>query len=202
MWFWSVYWSTNCPVFFSFFLVDQKKIVQFQGIFGQSRGIFGRPKKNLVDQKKFWYTKKKFVQPKITRDWPKIPWDRTIFFGRPKKMRKRPDNWSTNRLTKTTWTGLLCTVDIFAMHLNSRGVIHTFVSEIFDGIVPGAKNTSKISRSEVAAPSWLAKFKTKTQWCRNFFEVEFAYLRYHLDVQVWNTFGVVSPLLIYKTVTL
>ena len=26
---------------------------------------------------------------------------------RPKKMRKRPDNWSTNRLTKTTWTGLL-----------------------------------------------------------------------------------------------
>ena len=29
-----------------------------------------------------------------------------IFFGRPKKMRKRPDNWSTKRLTKTTWTGL------------------------------------------------------------------------------------------------
>ena len=25
MWFWSVSWSTNCPVFFSFFLVDQKK---------------------------------------------------------------------------------------------------------------------------------------------------------------------------------
>ena len=26
----------------------------------------------------------------------------------PKKMRKRPDNWSTKRLTKTTWTGLMC----------------------------------------------------------------------------------------------
>ena len=25
MWFWSVSWSTNCPVYFSFFLVDQKK---------------------------------------------------------------------------------------------------------------------------------------------------------------------------------
>ena len=61
----------------------------------------------LVDQKKFWYTKKKFGQPKIPRDWPKIPWDWTIFFWSTKKMRKRPDNWSTKRLTKTTWTGLL-----------------------------------------------------------------------------------------------
>ena len=52
MWFWSVYWSTNCSVFFSFFLVDQKKIVQTQGIFGQSLGIFGTPKRNLVYQKK------------------------------------------------------------------------------------------------------------------------------------------------------
>ena len=25
MWFWSVSWSTNCPVYFSLFLVDQKK---------------------------------------------------------------------------------------------------------------------------------------------------------------------------------
>ena len=80
MWFWSVYWSTNCLVFFLFFLVNHKKIVQFQGIFGQSLGIFGRPKKNLVDQKKFWYTKKKFGRPKIPRDWPKIPWDWTNFF--------------------------------------------------------------------------------------------------------------------------
>ena len=51
MWFWSVSWSTNCPVFFSFFLVDQKKFVQPQGIFGQSLGIFGRPNFFLVYQK-------------------------------------------------------------------------------------------------------------------------------------------------------
>ena len=30
-----------------------------------------------------------------------------FFFGRPKKMRNRLDNWSTKRLTKTTWTGLV-----------------------------------------------------------------------------------------------
>ena len=41
MWFWSVSWSTNCPVFFSFFLVDQKK--------------------NLVDQK-FPETDQKFPE--------------------------------------------------------------------------------------------------------------------------------------------
>ena len=89
MWFWSVSWSTNCSVFFSFFLVDQKKIVQSQGIFGQSLGIFGTPKRNLVDQKKFWYTKKKFGRPKIPRDWPKIPWDWTIFFWSTKKNEKK-----------------------------------------------------------------------------------------------------------------
>ena len=50
MWFWSVSWSTNCPVYFSLFLVDQKKFVQSQGIFGQAL-IF------LVDQISFWYTK-------------------------------------------------------------------------------------------------------------------------------------------------
>ena len=42
MWFWSVSWSINCPVFFSFFLVNQKKFVQSQGIFGQSLIFFGK----------------------------------------------------------------------------------------------------------------------------------------------------------------
>ena len=58
------------------------------------------------------------------RDWPKPHFQKRLdkkfkrvnkkdlildkfFFGRPKKMRNRPDNWSTKRLTKTTWTGLL-----------------------------------------------------------------------------------------------
>ena len=40
MWFWSVSWSTNCPVYFSLFLVHQKKIVQSEGIFGQSLNFF------------------------------------------------------------------------------------------------------------------------------------------------------------------
>ena len=40
MWFWSVSWSTNCPVYFSLFLVDQKNFVQSQGIFGQSLNFF------------------------------------------------------------------------------------------------------------------------------------------------------------------
>ena len=96
MWFWSVYWSTNCPVFFSFFLADPKKFVHFQGIFGQYLGIFGqylgifgRLKKNLVDQKKFWYTKKKFGGPKIPRHRPKISWDWTIIFWSAKKNEKK-----------------------------------------------------------------------------------------------------------------
>ena len=40
MWFWSVSWSTNCPVYFSFFLVDQKKIVQSQIFFVHSLEFF------------------------------------------------------------------------------------------------------------------------------------------------------------------
>ena len=44
MWFWSVSWPTNCPVYFSFFLVDQF-------FFGLTKNKFGRPKKKLVDQK-------------------------------------------------------------------------------------------------------------------------------------------------------
>ena len=42
MWFWSVSWLTNCSVYFSFFLVNQKKIVQSQGIFGQALNFFGQ----------------------------------------------------------------------------------------------------------------------------------------------------------------
>ena len=37
----------------------------------------------------------------------KFPETEQIFFGQPKKGRNRLDNWSTKRLTKTTWTGLV-----------------------------------------------------------------------------------------------
>ena len=35
-------------------------------------------------------------------------------------MRNRPDNWSTKRLTKTTWTGLLAS----AMKLENQKLMH------------------------------------------------------------------------------
>ena len=108
MWFWSVSWSTNCPGYFSLFLVDQKEICSVSGnfwsvselflvrlwIFGILKINFGVPKRNLVNQKNQSLTKNSLRLNKF-------------FFGRPKKGRNRLDNWSTKRLTKTTWTGLL-----------------------------------------------------------------------------------------------
>ena len=108
MWFWSVSWSTNCPVYFSLFLVDQKKICSVSGnlwsvsefflvslwFFGILKRNFGKPKRNLVDQKNQRLTKNSLRLNKY-------------FFGRPRKVRNRPDNRSTKRLTKTTWTGLM-----------------------------------------------------------------------------------------------
>ena len=113
MWFWSVSWSTNCPVYFSLFLVDQKKICSVSGnfwsvsefflvrlwFFGILKRNFGVPKRNLVDQKK-------------SEPDQKFPETEQIFFGRPKKERNRLDNWSTKRLTKTTWTGLMIPISI------------------------------------------------------------------------------------------
>ena len=93
--------------------------------------FFGRPKKNCsvsgnfwsvsefffgqalifwYTKKKFWYTKKKFGRPKKSEPDQKFPETEQIFFGRPKKGRNRLDNWSTKRLTKTTWTGLICKI--------------------------------------------------------------------------------------------
>ena len=80
MWFWSVSWSTNCPVYFSLFMVDQKKIVQSQGIFGQALIFFGPPSFFLVYQNFFLVYQKIRAWPKKFRDWPKIPWDWTNFF--------------------------------------------------------------------------------------------------------------------------
>ena len=69
--------------------------------------LFGQFLIFLVDQKKFWYTKKKFGQPKNSEPDQKFPETKQNFFGQPKKERNRLNNWSTKRLTKTTWTGLL-----------------------------------------------------------------------------------------------
>ena len=118
MWFWSVSWSTNCPVYFSLFLVNQKKICPVSDLFCSLSWIFCPvfTKKWEIDWTIGW-----------PRDWPKPHFQKRldkkfkrvnkkdvrldkIFFGRPKKMRNRPDNWLTKRLTKTTWTGLLLAV--------------------------------------------------------------------------------------------
>ena len=54
--------------------------------------------------------KKSELDQKNSETDQKFPETEQIFFGRPKKVRDRPDNWSTKRLTKTTWTGLICAV--------------------------------------------------------------------------------------------
>ena len=91
--------------------------------------FFGRPKKNLFSLREFlvrlwffWSTKFLFGIPKFLFSIPKIQSLtkkiqrltknslrlNKFSFGQPKKVRNRPDNWSTKRLTKTTWTGLIC----------------------------------------------------------------------------------------------
>ena len=114
MWFWSVSWSTNCSVYFSFFLVDQKNFCPVSDLFCSLSWIYCP-----VFFKK-WEIDRTIGRP---TDWPKPHFQKRLdkkfkrlnkkdlildkfFFGRPKKMRNRPDNWSTKRLTKTTWTGL------------------------------------------------------------------------------------------------
>ena len=123
MWFWSVSWSTICPVYFSFFLVDQKKIVQSQRpdkkilvslwFFLVSLSSRGCTKKNQRLTKKNSETDQHFFVRSLRLD---------NFFWSTTKMKNRPDNsstkrltkstwmplWSTNRLTKSTWTLLLC----------------------------------------------------------------------------------------------
>ena len=71
----------------------KKKIVQSQGIFGQSLGIFSQTKKNLVDQKKNLVYQKKIWSTK--------------------KMRNRPDNW----YTKETDQKYMDTAKVFPTYL-------------------------------------------------------------------------------------
>ena len=91
--------KNNCPVSGNFWSVS--------GNFWYTKKKFGRPKKILVHQKEFWSTKN---SQRLTKNSQRLTKNSlrldNYFFGRPKKMRKRQDNWSTKRLTKTTWTGL------------------------------------------------------------------------------------------------
>ena len=95
MWFWSVSWSTNCRVYFSIFLVDQRKIcpVSFENVVlvslladqlsGQFLIFWKRldkkfkrvNKKDLILDNFFWSTKKKLLS---LREFLVSLW---IFFG-------------------------------------------------------------------------------------------------------------------------
>ena len=97
MWFWSVFWSTNCPVFFLFFLVDQTKNCPVSGNFWSVSGnfwstkfLFGIPKLFLVDQIFFWSTKN---SQRLTKNSLKL--DNFVLVNQ--KMRNRLDNWSTGQ---------------------------------------------------------------------------------------------------------
>ena len=51
--------------------------------------------------------KNQSLTKKNSETYQTFPETEQFFFGWPKKMRNRPDNWLTKRLTKTTWTGLV-----------------------------------------------------------------------------------------------
>ena len=99
MWFWSVSWSTNCPVYFSFFLVDQRKICPVSDLFCSLSWIFCPVffenvvlVSLLADQLSgqfliFWKRLDKKFKRVNKKD---LRLDKFIF-GWPKKMRNRPD---------------------------------------------------------------------------------------------------------------
>merc|ERR1712051_115510 len=104
-------------------LVDQLSSL-FLPFFGQQKKICSVSGNFCSGSDFFWSTKFLFGIPKFLFSIPKnqsltkknsetdqkFPETEQIFFGRPKKVRYRPDNWSTKRLTKTTWTGLFTLV--------------------------------------------------------------------------------------------
>ena len=123
-------------------LVDQ--------LFGLFLIFFGRPKKNLSSIRSFLFTLLNFLSSlfwkcgfgqslgrpivrsishflkktgqKIQESEQKRSETGQIFFWSTKKMRNRPDNWSTKRLTKTTWTGLFTVKSSILSKLGSIGI--------------------------------------------------------------------------------
>ena len=88
-------WYTNCPVNFSFFW-STKFFFGIPNIFLVHQiGFFGVPNFFLVYQFSFWYTKFFF-------------WLTKFFFGRPKKWEIDQTIGIPKRLTKSTWTPLIC----------------------------------------------------------------------------------------------
>ena len=82
MWFLSVSWSTNCPVYFSYFLVDQKKFVQSQIFFVHSSPVHVVLVSLLVDQLSGLFLTF-FGRPKKICSVSGNFWSGSDFFGRP-----------------------------------------------------------------------------------------------------------------------
>ena len=135
MWFWSV------P------MVDQ--------LSGQFLIFFGRPKENCpiseTGQFFFVHCLEFYVQSFLKKTGQKIQESEQkrsetgqIFFSRPKKVRNRPDNWSTKRLTKTTWTGLWSTIGTDQNHMDAPS-IYCFILKICQSVA-GIRMIPSISR--------------------------------------------------------
>merc|ERR1739844_85500 len=92
MYFWSVSWSTNCPVYFSFFLVDQyffwlikvpsmwfwsvswsTNCPVFFSFFWSTKKKLASLREFLVDQISFWCTKIFFGRPNFFLVYQKFP---------------------------------------------------------------------------------------------------------------------------------
>ena len=112
MWFWSVFWPTNCPVNFSFFLVGQKKLStlwlegeQFKKKTGQKNEKLTR---QLVGLEGDQFAKK--TGQKNSREWTK------------KIVRAlRLDNWLAKETDQNQWMSLICLPrQAYKMHYNQR----------------------------------------------------------------------------------
>ena len=121
--FFRIHHSSSVHVVLVSLLVDQLSSL-FLPIFGRPKKICSVSGNFWSGSDFFWSTKFLFGIPKFLFSIPKnqsltkknsetdqkFPETEQIFFGRSKKVRNRPDNWSTKRLTKTTWTGLDWTI--------------------------------------------------------------------------------------------
>ena len=184
--FWSLYLRDISPVHVVLvtLLVDQLSNLFLP--------FFGRPNKNLFSLMEFlvrlwfyWSTKFHFGIPKFLFSTPKNQiLTKKIqrltknslrlnkyFFGRPKKVKNRPDNWSTKRLTITTWTGLFFPVFFrlahLALQMTIRLIQKTGLEKKISGILPtnslSCTNFSEIAMLEIDC-SRVNSYQIKKCW--------------------------------------
>ena len=129
-----------CSVSGNFWSVSEFFLVRLW-FFGILKRNFGILKRNLVDQKNQRLTRKNSETDTIF--FCPVSGTGQFRFGRPQKMIDRPDNWSTKRLTKSTWTPLTLSynfliVDFFwsiVCFCTSIGSFQILNSKIFRNIL-------------------------------------------------------------------